>query len=237
MAEKSPKPITNKQFAFFGGIALTLLSAICVLNMWVVARVITIPFFFLLGLSAYLCFAYMLAQGLMLIIKRRAFKFKFSLRLVGVILFVLSVDLLLTAFYKPAYSINTYGDFIKSLNFIQEPKFLNLFQQPIAGGFIGVVLFEVLNNVATPVPFIIGFLVIFVGLAFIFMNSILSLVTDHQNKRAKKPKKSRGKPAKEVDNIEEFHITRDNTSDVIRDASVIEETSSSSKEMEQVSQK
>lgn len=228
MAEKSPKPITNKQFAFFGGIALTLLSAICVLNMWVVARVITIPFFFLLGLCAYLLFAYMLAQGLMLIIKRRAFKFKFSLRLVGVILFVLSVDLLLTAFYKPAYSINTYGDFIKSLNYIQEPKFLNLFQQPIAGGFIGVVLFEVLNNVATPVPFIIGFLVIFVGLAFIFMNSILSLVTDHQNKRAKKPKKSRGRPAKEVDNIEEFHITRDNTSDVIRDASVIEETSSSS---------
>lgn len=223
MAEKTPKPVSNKQFAFFGGIALSLLSAICVLNMWVVARAITLPFFFLFGLAAYLFFAYMFAQGMMLIIKKRAFKVKFSLKFVGVVLCVLCINLLLTAFYKPEYTINTFGDFIKSLNYIQEPKFLNLFQLPIAGGFIGVVLFEVLNNVAAPVPFIIGFLVLFVGLAFIFMNPILSLVTDHKNTRVKKPKKVGEKPVKDVNPTDDYHITRDNTSDVIRDASVIDD--------------
>ena len=222
MAEKTPKPISKKQFAFFGGLALILLSVICILNMWVVARAITLPFFFMLGLSNYFLFAYMFAQGAMLIVKKRAFKFKFSLKFVGIILCVLCVNLLLTAFYKPSYTINTYGDFIKGLNYINEPKFLNLFEKPIAGGFIGVVFYEVLNNVATPVPFIIGFLVLFVGLAFIFMNPILALVTEHHSKRARKPRKSGEKPVKEPDPIEEFHATRDNTSDVIRDASVID---------------
>ena len=228
MAEKTPKPISNKQFAFFGGIALSLLSAVCVLNMWVVARAITIPFFFLFGLSAYFFFAYMLVQGFALIFTKKAIKFRFSLKFVGFVLCLLCIDLLLTAFYKPTYTINTFGDFIKGMNFIQDPKFLNLFVKDanggtIAGGFIGVVLFEVLNNVAAPVPFIIGFLVLFVGLAFIFMNPILSLVTDHQNNKVKKPKKSPEKPLKDVDPVEDIHITRDNTSDVIRDASQIDD--------------
>ena len=223
MSEKTLKSISNKQFAFFGGIALSLFSAVCVLNMWIVARAITLPFFFLFGLSAYLLFAYLFVQGIALIVKKRAIKIKFSIRSVGVVLCVLCVDLLLTAFYKPEYTINTFGDFIKGLDYIQYPQFLNLFQQPIAGGFIGVVLFEVLNNVATPVPFIIGFLVLFVGLAFIFMNSILSLVTDHQNKKVKKPKRIVEKPVKETNSSNDIHITRDNTSDVIRDASHIDD--------------
>ncbi len=225
MVAKTPKPISNKQFAFFGGIALSLLAVICVLNMWVVARAITLPFFFVFGLVAYFLFAYMYAQGMMLIIKKRAFKLKFSLRFVGVVLCLLCAELLITAFYKPEYSITSYGDFIKSLDYIQYPKFLNLFEQPIAGGFIGVVLFEVLNGVATPVPFIIGFLVLFVGLAFIFMNPILALVTDHKaSKRVKKPRKGKDCSSEEVDTIETYRPFRDNTSDIIRDASVIEET-------------
>ena len=223
MSENELKPVTNKQFAFFGGIALALLAAICVLNMWVVARAITFPFFFMFGLSSYLFFAYMYVQGMALIIKRKAFKVKFSLRFVGVILCLVSINLLLTAFYKPNYSISTYREFINSLDYIQYPKYLNLFEQPIAGGFLGITLFEVLNNVANPVPFIIGFLVLFVGLAFIFMNPILALVTEHQTKRVKKPKKGEKKTVKESDPIEEYHITRDNTSDVIRDASNIDD--------------
>lgn len=223
MAEKVIKPISNKQFAFFGGLALCLLALVCVLNMWVIARAITIPFFFMFGLGAYLLFAYMFIQGMALIIKKKALGLKFSIKLVGVILCLLSINLLITAFYKPSYSINTYGDFIKSLNYIQEPKFINLFQNKIAGGFVGVVLFEGLNNVATPVPFIIGFLVLFVGLAFIFMNPILSLVTEHQNNRVKKPRPSTRRVKKEDDDIETLLITRDNTSDIIRDASVIDE--------------
>ena len=223
MAVKTPKPITNKQFAFFGGVALTLLSAICFLNMWVIARAITLPFVFLFGLVAYFLFAYMLAQGLMLIIKKRAFKLRFSLKFVGVVLCLLCAELLITAFYKPNYSINTFGDYFKSLDYIQFPKFLNLFEQPLAGGFIGIVLFEVLNNVATPVPFIIGFLVLFVGLAFIFMNPILSLVTDHQTKKVKKPRGKTNKKVKEDEPLEEIPVLRDNTSDVIRDASVIDD--------------
>ena len=221
MAEKTHKPVSNKQFAFFGGMALCLLAVVCILNMWVVARAITLPFFFLLGLSSYLLFAYMFIQGIVLIFKKRALKVKFSLKFVGVILCLLCVDLLLTAFYKPEYSITSFGDFVKSLNYIQEPKFINLFTKPIAGGFVGVVLFESLNNVATPVPFIIGFLVLFVGLAFIFMNPILSLVTEHHNHRVRKPKG--GSQVVNEIQTEGFHATRDNTSDVIRGASVLDE--------------
>ena len=223
MAEKTPKPISNKQFAFFGGLALTLLAVVCALNMWVIARTITLPFFFMFGLTAYFLIAYMFAQGIMLVFKKRAFKFKFSLKFVGVVLCVLCTELLLTAFYKPDYSITSFGDFFKSLDYIKYPKFLNLFQLPIAGGFVGVVLFEVLNNVAAPVPFIIGFLVLFVGFAFIFMNPILSLVTEHQNKKVRKPKKRTEKVVREEDVVDDVRVTRDNTSDVIRDASVIDE--------------
>ena len=89
MAEKTHKPVSNKQFAFFGGMALCLLAVVCILNMWVVARAITLPFFFLLGLSSYLLFAYMFIQGIVLIFKKRALKVKFSLKFVGVILCLL----------------------------------------------------------------------------------------------------------------------------------------------------
>ena len=222
MAEKPVKPITNKQFAFFGGIFFALLAVICILNMWVIARVITIPFFYMFGLSSYFLFAYMYIQGMCLVIKRRALKFKFSIRLIGAILCFLSINLLLTAFYKPSYSISTYGDFFKSLDYIKYPKYLNLFTNPVAGGFVGVVLFEVLNNIATPVPFIIGFLVLLVGLAFMFMNSILSLVTDRRNNRVKQPKSSGEKETPEPSNEDDFHLTRDNTSNVIRQASILE---------------
>ena len=222
MAEKSVKPITNRQFAFFGGIFFVFLALICILNMWVVARAITLPFVYLFGLTAYFLFAYMLAQGAMLIVKKSAIKFKFSIKFVGVVLCFISINLLLTAFYKPTYSIATFGDYFKTLDYILYPKFLNLFTNPIAGGFLGVVLFEVLNNIATPVPFIIGFLVLLVGLAFIFMNPILNLVTEHQNNKVKKPKKSGEKEHPEEGQDDAFHLTRDNTSNVIRQASVLE---------------
>ena len=223
MSDKVSKPISNRLFSIFGGIALILLSLILILNMVIIARAMTLPFFYVLGLSSYLLFGYVLIQGASLIFRQKMIPLKFSIQFVGVILSVISINLLLTSFYRPGYTISTYGDFIGSLDYLNYPKFLNLFEQPIGGGFLGIVLFEVLNNVAQPVPYIIGILVFLIGLAFIFMNPILGLVGAHQGKPKEKKKKAAPKKVVEDEEEDEIIVTRDTTAHVIRGASMVDE--------------
>lgn len=227
MSEKQAKPITNRHFSIFGGIGLILLSLVLTVNMWVVARVLSFPFFFIFGILSYVLFAYMFVQGMWLLVRKHPLKIGFSLKSVGVVLTFLSTSLLVTTFYKPAYSISTFYDsYVKGLNYLTQPRFINFFiteeGNAVAGGFIGVVLYDVLNNIAAPVPYIIGFLVLFIGLAFIFMNPILGLITNYQEKA--RPKKGPKKPKSDRKVVEEKEgaDVKDFSSDVIRGASVID---------------
>ena len=136
-------------------------------------------------------------------------------------LFFVSLSLLLTAFYKPSYNLQSYGEYFKGLNYIKNPDFLNLFTNPVAGGLLGCSLYELLASISAPVPFIIGFLVLFVGLTFIFMNPILALFANYQKKeRAPRVKQNRRKAENKP---QEVSVGRDYTHDAIKNASIIEE--------------
>ena len=219
MEKPLSKPISQKQFCFFGGITLVLLSVILILNLWYVARIFTIGFTYLFGLTSYLFYLMMLGVGLFLIIKKEPIKFKLSLRFFGGLLTFISLCLLLTAFYNPQYDPN-FGGYFKTLEYVKNSKtFLNLFTQPVAGGLIGIALYQVLAGLSTAVPFIIGFLVLFVGLTFIFMNPILALFA---NSKEKEPKEKRSKDKSGEKKQQEVSIGRDYTYDAIRNASTIE---------------
>ena len=230
MAESNIKPIGQKQFSFFGGITLILFSLVMILNIWVVARAVTFPFVYLFGISNYAILLFLIGLGLYLVIKRKAIKFKLSLKFFGAILAFVSLCLLITAFYKPTYDLSTYSGFIKDLKYFENHLvFLNLFKEPVAGGFLGLALYELLYGIDKAVPFIIGFLVFFVGLTFIFMNPILALFANYNSKektRARKSNKNENKkPA-----AQEISVSRDYSNDVIKNAAILEEDEISSSE-------
>ncbi len=214
------KPVNQKQFCFFGGIALILLSLVLILNMWYVARAFTFLFTFLFGLTSYLLFAILLGVGVYLLVKKQPLKIKLSLKFFGVVLILISLTLLFTAFYKPSYKLSGYGEFFKTLEYFKNQHFLNLFKQPVGGGLIGSTLYDLLAGISAPVPYIIGFLILFVGLTFTFMNPILALFANYQSKeKAPKVKKK-----KELEpQTQEVLIGRDYTHDAIRNASILDD--------------
>ena len=240
MAEKKYHEITNRQFAFFIGVALCFLVIIMILNMWVVARILTFPFIYCLGISAYLIYLFLFIEGFSLIIKKKTLKIGFSLKFLGFVLTFLSLDLLFTAFYKPNYEILTYNDFFSGLDYIKNPDFLNLFNIPVAGGFLGITMFQALNTIGSLIPFIIGFLILFVGLAFIFMNPILELITNYQSKNKPKTHKNKEhkKEREKINNSDEqIIIAKDNSSAIIYNASKLDEPVNQQSRNEQISSK
>ena len=218
MEKPVSKPISQKQFCFFGGITLILLSVVLILNMWYVARIFSIAFTYFFGLASYLLYLSMLGAGLFLVIKKQPIKFKLSLKFFGGLLTFIALCLLLTAFYKPQYDPN-FGGYFKTLDYIKNQNFINMFTTPVAGGLIGSGLYKLLSGLSAAVPFIIGFLVLFVGLTFIFMNPILALFANTQERQ---PKVKHAKEKKVENKQREVSVGRDYTNDAIRNASVID---------------
>ncbi len=225
MSEKNIKPISNRQFSIFGGIALILITSIMTLNIWVVARVLSFVPMFLFGLCGYLIFAYGFVQGVSLVIRGKFIPIRLNLRFFGIVLTFTSLCLLLTTFIRPDnYDLSSYGEYISQMNYVANPEYLNFFENKIAGGLVGMSLFNMLNSIAEPIPFIIGFLVFFVGLAFIFMNPILALFSITQEKAKKTKKVKKPKEKRLSDGTSEIDLSsRDNTNDIIRGASYLEE--------------
>ena len=218
MEKPLSKPISQKQFCFFGGVTLILLSLVLTINMWFIARIFSIAFTYLFGLASYLLYLLMLGSGAFLVIKKRPLKLKLSLKFFGGLLTFVSLCLLLTAFYKPEYNLAGYGEFFKGFNYIKNNQFINLFKTQFAGGLLGSALYELLAGIGAAVPFIIGFLVLFVGLTFIFMNPILALIANHKEK-APRERKAKNK---EVDEGPKEVEVGDYTHNAIKNASQID---------------
>lgn len=226
MTDKNIKQISKKQFAFFKGVALALLSIILVLNMWYIARGITYPFVYAFGILSYLIFTYIYLQGMSYVLKGERLKIGFNLRLVGIILMFFATSLLVTAFYDVPYEMKNYNDFFKGLDYIKYPHFINLFKNKVAGGFIGISMFTALKKVGPSIPFVIGFFVLFIGLLFTFMKQIISFF-DNIKQKAPKVKKEKAKkvkePVAEEPKDEGVIFLKDNTMDIIKSASTLNE--------------
>ena len=227
MPVKEVKPISRRQFNIFIGLGISLFSLILMVNMWIIARVLSFPFVYLFGIMSYPLFLYALAQGVSLMIRSKIIPIRLSLRFIGVIITFISICLLISTFQQPQFASSGYQEIFNIDYYLHEPKFINLFTETYGGGFLGLILFEMLNSIAGPLPYIIGFLVFSVGVCFIFMNAILNLFSisgDRKNKnKAKGPKekkiKNKNTPPGDPN---EITITRDNTSDVIKNASVLD---------------
>ena len=233
MEKPLSKPVSQKQFCFFGGITLVLLSLVMIVNMWIVARAMSFVFTYLFGIVSYFVYLLMLGVGGYLIVKKQPLKLKLSLKFIGGLLTFTSLCLLLTAFLKPAYNIEGYAGFFKGLDYIKNPQFINLFTQPVAGGLLGICLYEVLFNISAPVPYIIGFLILFVGLTFIFMNPILALFANyHAKEKAPRVKKNKKKPVE--NKPQEVSVGREYTYDAIKNASAFDDTPQEASSSQQI---
>lgn len=238
MAENKVRHISKKQFVMFIGLTLFLLSIVLTLNVWVIARTLTFVFTYLFGIASYLIYAFLFFEGIKLMVKKEFSHFKLSLRFFGILLTFFSTCLLINTFTRVDISLEGYTDYFSSLNYIGGKSFLNLFDTKISGGITGLAFFDILDNVATPVPYIIGFLLLSVGLAFTFMNSILAIFSIAQekskNKEQRKVIKEASKPSRSLykedkiiqDNNEEddkdnISLGRDYSSSVIKKASML----------------
>ena len=154
MEKPLSKPISQKQFCFFGGVALVLLSLVLIINMWYVARALTFVFTYLLGLASYLLFAILFGIGVYLIVKRQPLKFRLSLKFFGVVLILVSLPLLFTVlkillsiiseppecdcFYVLDNFINSFkGEHESVLFFIFVKQIVNILRNAIVNCFVG----------------------------------------------------------------------------------------------------
>ncbi|MCR5184532.1 MAG: hypothetical protein K6C32_00405 [Bacilli bacterium] len=228
MSEENLTPISKKQFAFFEGIALALIGIVLVLNMWYPARVLTLPFTYLFGVLSYVIYLFVYLEGMFLLFRGKGFKIKFNLRLVGIILTFIALCLIATSFSHMEYYWRSLGNYlIHDLNYIQESHFINLFQEGIGGGFLGAVIWGVLNDVGNIIPFLIGFLLLTIGVVLIFLKDILALF----NKKRKERKFN--KEENEVP-LQEVEISKDNTSNIIKNASIVEKADTTERTINEV---
>lgn len=222
MTNEPIKPINKKQFAFFKGVALALFSIILILNMWYVARAFTFIFVYLFGIASYALFVFIYLEGMSYIFKGKRIGIKLGTRSFGIFLIFLSSLLLLTTFYRLNISLDAYNNAFKALDYIKNEHYLNLFKLDLGGGLIGLSIYRVLNTTHESLPYIIGFFVLVIGLIFALMDQIIAYFNSHSKKEHhEKVKKENNNAVIKDDGVV---IVSDNTSDIIKSASILDKT-------------
>ncbi|MGM9873739.1 MAG: DNA translocase FtsK [Bacilli bacterium] len=192
-SKKKIKPYSS-QLIFFGGIAISLLSVILIINIGSVTRVFTYPFTYGFGVGSYFLYGTMYCIGFaMLFFTKEGFKIKHPTRVVGYILFFIGLITLMSMTYAYQDGINiglsnneNYVSFID--HFVQTTDhfegsyitdtFIDLLTEShFAGGFFGYFLAALLNQyVGYFWTMFISITSIVFGLFFFFFNELVILV-------------------------------------------------------------
>ena len=240
--EKRKLEFTVKHFSYVGGIALCLLSIICILNIGVFARVFTFLFLSPFGLGSYLIYAFVYAEGIILLFKERFIKIKYKSRYFGAIIFFFGLIILLTAILvnkdllvDSKTAMDAFNTMYKSI----EPNFFlanqiapfNIQTTNFAGGFVGYVLaglFASFGGGNIAITYVLSILILLGGLAIIFAHEIKLLYimirkkTDPKYKEANKTYEE--KPKKERKPL--FSFFKKDTTEKTRNIDVISSASS-----------
>ena len=223
MSNNKPiKKIPNRNFTFFGGIALCLFSVILILNVGYVARAFALPFTYLFGLGAYVIYITIYAFGLYMFFKEKALKVKLNNFFFGGLVIFISVLMIATliilnvssaevainkegarnfaAYYKEVFqNIGKNKDGVATGYW--KTGFINLFVgNNFGGGFIGYALVAACYQVmGTAGAWVIAVLIFLLGLFIIFFPSIKKIITSNKSaKPVKKQKEEYQQPEREV---------------------------------------
>ncbi len=165
--------VSSSAEAVLYGILFALLGIIGLLNKGIVGSFLTYWIVYLFGAFYILFFLFMIFFGLYLIIKKRFYRLKIDLKLLGFLLMLISFSIGASLRTDLRFS-NFYNIFSMNMESIKSSSFAiaSLSQVPlVGGGLIGYALAATLNNCVTPfgtkivIAFllIVGFLLVFHG--------------------------------------------------------------------------
>ena len=213
MNNKNKKIVTSKQFAFFGGVAISLLAVIIILNTGVPARVLGFVPYYLFGLGALPFAVTLYLYGVISIFRGKFPKLKFN-HVIGYILVFVGTLILLSVINNKGYtSLQNYNYLFFHLDGSGD-NFLNIknfglysggYSVPVViegeestitysfgGGLLGHALGGILVNDNNQFgAYLVAIVSIIIGLAMMFFDTIKSISVHFFNKRADRPVKEK----------------------------------------------
>ena len=222
MKEKKPFVANKNHFCIFFGLFLCLFSVILVLNTGPVARVISSPFTFAFGSTAYFIYLAMNILGLRLIFAKKFFKLRFNSYFFATIVLLIAASMLFTHFvvindanipetvcfitnpgdakisFMDAYS----GVFDRVDGGYMSTQYLILIKYPFASGIIGYFLvgaFNALFNIDNG-GLIFAIVILVIAMFIYFLPLILKLIAG-SDKDKKAPNKNEKEEKETVSDI------------------------------------
>ena len=206
MKEKKPFVINKNHFYIFFGLFLCLLSIILCLNNRYVARVLSTPFTYVFGATAYLLYISANILGLRLIFAKKFFKIRLNVYIIGTILLLIAGTMFFTHFVTLKSLLGNHLAFVnntegKTVNFLgaynnvlktveggyYSPKFLSLLSHPFAGGIIGYFLVGACNAFfgSQSGGFVVAIIICGFAILIYFLPLILRLIGQSKQKNNK----------------------------------------------------
>ena len=221
MKNNGKKIISTKQFCFFGGIAISLLSVILIMNTGIPARVLGFVPYYLFGIGAMPIFILLYLYGVVMIFRGKPIKIKLNYWL-GLFFTIFGTLILISVIQnKGDTSLSNYNNLFFNLdgsgdNFITIKNFAifgdgyniavgsgedaSTITYKFGGGLIGNAVGGVLVNSNNQFgAYLVSVVSIVVGVAMLSFDPIKALIVRFSNReKVAKPKKE--KPVKVVNN-------------------------------------
>ena len=237
--KKAPKKINPRTVSFFIGVTICLFSVILIMNVGYFARFFALPFFYAFGLVSYAVYLLFYAIGLSYLFRGKGLKFKFTARFFGGVFVFLSLVLIATLIQcKSAMPTKGFVSEYNHLVFDEreitgyanvykgywKENFINMFgPSPFGGGIFGYMILGIMpSNLQSGLGWAIAIISAILGVFLIFLKNIIGLV-----KKSKGSESKQKKTEAQQSSISISSNYRSNEREVIRNASRIDEGSSS----------
>ena len=200
----------HRLFYITSGILLILYTVTCCLNMWVLARIWSFPFYYLFGFGSYFIFAFLIVQGFSLMIRCKGYLPKMFIINLGLVLaFVGGMFIYTIAInydIEPFQAINIYHNHFSSFEggYLFYSSFVNVIDMQLAGGFFGYLYVFIFSKLLGPaLALTIAIIIASVGTILILIKPTIKLIQFLRVKIRNMPPREK-KVKKKADTLDEF---------------------------------